>query len=100
MKFSFEFHRDAEDEFLESYIWYEEGKDGLGDQFFDEVERKLQLITQKPEMFPFDEFPIRKAILKKFPFTIFYEFNAASKRIYVVGIFHSKRNPQVLKKRI
>lgn len=82
MKFALEFHPDAEGEFLESYVWYEERKDGLGDQFFDAVESKLQLISQKPEMFPFDEFPIRKAVLKKFPLAIFYEFNAISKRIY------------------
>ncbi|MCY7410020.1 MAG: hypothetical protein LH473_07090 [Chitinophagales bacterium] len=100
MKHVLQFHIEAEIEFTEAVLWYEEKKAGLGDEFLDAVEAKLKLIDKCTELFPFDDAPIRKVVLKRFPFSIFYEFDASAKNIYVIEIFHSKRNLKVLKNRM
>lgn len=42
------FHVDAEDEFTDSYIWCEEEKDGLGEQFRITINKLLQDISKNP----------------------------------------------------
>ena len=51
--------------------WCEDQQSGVGDKFLDEVEAKLEKISQKPESYSKIYKDVRKASLK-FPFNIFY----------------------------
>ncbi|MDQ6756105.1 MAG: type II toxin-antitoxin system RelE/ParE family toxin, partial [Bacteroidota bacterium] len=42
----------AQKEITESWEWYEERQQGLGDRFFKEVINKIRLIEQNPERYP------------------------------------------------
>ena len=46
----YEFHPEAEDEFLEAAAHYESEVPGLGDRFGDEVERVVSLLLEHPEL--------------------------------------------------
>ena len=81
----------ARAEFESAARWYEEKRKGLGAQFVLVVEAKLDSIRKNPELFPV-VYKYRRAIVKRFPFAIFFE--ALDKGINVLAIYHTSREPQ------
>ena len=79
-------------EFEESWAWYEEQQEGLGDKFEIQLLTKLTEIQKNPNRYPNKEKKYREAILKKYPFIIIYYFN--EEEIIVTSIFHTSRNPK------
>jgi len=77
--------------------WYNLQKEDLGLEFFQEIKIVLLRINDNPIQFPIETLAIRKAIIKRFPFTIF--FYISGNVINVFAIFHSSRNPISWKKR-
>jgi plasmid stabilization system protein ParE len=78
--------------------WYEAQVRGLGLEFTEAVNAKVLLIAKTPELFQIAEHRTRRAILSRFPYTIFYRI--AQNRIVIVAVFHSARKPIVwLRKR-
>ena len=88
----------AKAETAEAYNWYEERKQGLGEQFLVAVEALLSVIQRTPERFPAVLGPARKARLRRFPYAIYYIWRDG--RISVIAVYHAKRNPQVLIERL
>jgi len=76
----------------EAYLWYEEKEPGLGLEFMDEVQRMLQYIQEHPLMFAIVEDDIRRALIARFPYGIFYVDEQDC--IAVHSILHLKRNPE------
>jgi len=91
------FRRVAKLEMDESIAWYESRRVGLGMEFAAEVDRFLQRIGDKPEIFPQVRQEVRRAVLHRFPYTI--HFLPESDRIVVLAVFHAKRNPRILEDR-
>jgi toxin ParE1/3/4 len=93
------FHDEAEAEFNAAVAHYEEIRSGLGLDLQKQVEHAVSLIQQNPHSFPrHNSKDLRKCVLKRFPYTIFYiEFK---KYIWVVAVAHQKRRPGYWKKRV
>lgn len=85
--------KEADKEYSESAIWYEEQSIGLGDRFIITIQKKLELIQHNPERYPKRKEGLREAVVKVFPFVIIYSFNKKESLIVVSSIFHTKRNP-------
>lgn len=75
-----------------AYAWYEEQRSGLGDTFLDRVEECLQAIARNPKASPLVAHEARRAIVKQFPYVIF--FRIESKAIYIYSVFHTSQDPQ------
>ena len=88
---------EAQAELLEAFHWYEERSKGLGAEFFRTVQACMSSIERNPEMYPFVYHDIRRALLRKFPFGIFYVID--QQRIAVLACFHSKRDPDKWRER-
>jgi plasmid stabilization system protein ParE len=73
------------------YRWYENQRAGLGHRFLDELEACIGRICQSPKAFTpvLDQF--RRALLKRFPYAIFYEY--AGGRVTIHAVFHCSQNP-------
>jgi|SRR5579871_1036184 len=84
----------AEDEIISSWKWYETQQQKLGDRFFYELSLKLEKITQNPEQYSARYKNYREATLSVFPFSIIYRINKKKKAIFIISVFHSKRNPK------
>ncbi len=82
---------EADAELAEAYTWYEEQSLGLGKAFLVCVEACLQKIQANPKLFPIVHREVRRALLQRFPYSVFYVKEKAI--IYVVAIFHERRNP-------
>ena len=81
----------AEEEMREAYAWYEERETGLGSDFIRTVEACLELARRYPEIFPAVHREIRMAVVRRFPYSIFYLPTAEA--IIVLSVFHASREP-------
>lgn len=97
--YTLEFHVLAREEVSDAYLYYESQKSGLGDNnFLESLDDIFNLILDNPNLFPKDFEEVRKALLKKFPFTIYYE--VVEEQIFVYSVFHQSRNPEVWQRRV
>lgn len=94
MSYQLIFHPEAEKEYLEAYQWYEQEKKGLGERFEKMVEQRLQQILLNPENYGISKTYYRETSTNIFPYTIVYKPNKKKKLIYIVAIYHAKRNPK------
>ncbi len=86
----------AELELQDAYRWYEGCRPGLGRDFMMCVEERVQIMRQFPQAFPEVHREIRQAVIRRFPYSIFYLPTPHS--IIVLSVFHSSRKPTVWKK--
>jgi plasmid stabilization system protein ParE len=76
-----------------AYRWYENERAGLGSEFLEAVDKLVRTIAENPERFAVIRKDVRRAVLRRFPYSIFYRI--VSGYIVVIACFHGKRNPKV-----
>jgi plasmid stabilization system protein ParE len=74
------------------FDWYEEQKPGLGDILLGRVEECLSAIQRSPRAFQPVGKDARRAIVKQFPYAIFYRIE--EEIIYIYSVFHTSQDPQ------
>jgi plasmid stabilization system protein ParE len=89
---------EADDDIAESYDWYEGREPGLGDDFLRCVEACVLGIHRHPELYPVAVDEFRRALIRRFPFEIFYE--VAGDCLIVYSVFHCSQDPQKWRKRL
>lgn len=77
----------------EAYWWYEEQKEGLGEDFLTELDSYFLKVKSHPEYFGKIRKNFRQAALKRFPYVIVYEIIKAE--VIVFAVFHTRRNPKL-----
>lgn len=87
----------AEQDIKDSIIYYAEKEEGLDKQFLSIINQAFQLISIKPFSFPFIKNPVRKFVIKNFPFNVYYIVE--NDVIYILAVYHQKRNPKMWKSR-
>ena len=80
-----------------AYRWYEKEREGLGSEFLETVDKALKVIAETPERFPVIRKDMRRAVLRRFPYSLFYRI--VSGHVALIACFHSKRNPKVWRSR-
>ena len=80
-----------------AYKWYESQATGLGDQFLDVVGEQWRSFESNPEQFPIIHRTTRRALLRRFPYQLFYRLEANV--IIVVACLHGRRHPRQWKMR-
>ncbi|MEQ1794126.1 MAG: type II toxin-antitoxin system RelE/ParE family toxin [Nitrospira sp.] len=92
-----EFHPEAELELIAAAVRYEEQVSGLGQRFEAEICRAIYLLLDQPEIgLPIDP-DLRKFILTRFPFTLYYSVTADV--LCIEAIAHHRRRPGYWKSR-
>ena len=81
----------------DAYLWYEEQRPGLGDEFLIAVESSLQAVRSHPEAWPVVYRETRRALLHCFPHGLFYRLYG--QRIVIVACMHASRDPRQWKSR-
>ena len=80
-----------------AYGWYEQQQTGLGEEFLAAVNASFDAIQEYPEMFARVDGEIRRAIVARFPYAVFYRIEA--KRLVVLAVLHMARDPKLWPKR-
>jgi len=83
---------EAQQDVDESYRWYENHRPGLGEEFLGCVEACIQTICRTPELHVKVHEEYRRALLRRFPYAIFYEY--ADGKVTVYCVFHTSRDPK------
>jgi plasmid stabilization system protein ParE len=92
------FRPEADLEYIEAQQWYRERRPGLELEFMECVDEVLQRIRHNPFMYPIRMRHLRRAVVRRFPYSIYYDVTETQIKIFAV--FHSSRNPRVLQSRI
>lgn len=83
---------EAEIDLAGAYSWYEQQRGGLGAEFLNCVDACIQNVIRHPEMYTAVYRSFRRALVRRFPYGIFYEYSCGAVTVY--GIFHSAEDPQ------
>ena len=92
------FTPDADAELAEARQWYAHQREDLDIEFMERIDAALLRIVRNPHLYPIVYRTLRRAVVRRFPFAVFYEVTADE--IQVVAVFHSRRNPEVWKSRV
>ena len=75
----------------EAHDWYEERSPGLGSEFQLAFELQLKRVEQVPLMFPELLPGIRRTLLPRFPYGVFYAVRLDL--VHVLAVIHNARDP-------
>ena len=92
------FHPEAEAEFVQAAVWYEEQQQGLGPRFLNCVQDALNSLAINPELYPLVDGDVRRCLTKTFPFGIL--FRAGREQIAVLAVMHLHRELGYWKPRV
>jgi plasmid stabilization system protein ParE len=85
------FRSEAASDVLLAREWYDGQRPGLGDDFVRSLERVIDLISELPEAFPEIAVGLRRALLGRFPYAVYYRLNADE--VEVIACLHTRRSP-------
>lgn len=88
---------EARDDIEQASTWYERQRPGLGDNFLEQVLDALDRIAENPETYPVVHRQTRRAVLRRFPFGVFYRVEVDA--IVVIAIMHGSRDPRAWQRR-
>jgi toxin ParE1/3/4 len=83
---------EAEADLAEAHAWYQQRRHGLGDEFLRSVDAALAAMERLPEAYPAVHRDIRRALLRRFPYALFYRLVGGE--VLVIGCFHAARDPK------
>ena len=75
------------------YDWYEKQRSGLGEEFLAAVQSTLHSVELYPGMFAHVHGEVRRAIVPRYPFAIFYLVEPS--RVVVLRALHTARDPRL-----
>ncbi|MEI6639998.1 MAG: type II toxin-antitoxin system RelE/ParE family toxin [Chlorobium sp.] len=75
----------------EAQEWYELQNPGLGDEFMAAMELQLKRLEQAPLLYSEVIPNVRRALLSRFPYGLFYVVR--SNFVHIFAVLHDARNP-------
>jgi len=87
----------ARQEIISAARYYGRKSPTLGLQFFDRIDNLFALIKEHPLLFPLSFPQFRRALLKQFPYVIFYEIE--NDMILVGAVLHQHQDTSVISDR-
>jgi toxin ParE1/3/4 len=91
---------EAESDIDIAFVWYELKQPELGDLYFKIIDKSVQFISNNPfacqEVFK----GIRRMVIKKFPYGIYYKVIPNKIVIQIIGVIHFQRGSKVIRNRI
>jgi plasmid stabilization system protein ParE len=80
-----------------AFAWYERQRPGLGTEFEAALEADLALLREVPTAFPIVLRQLRKLLLRRFPYAIYYAIEADVVRVR--GVLHVRQHPRRWRRR-
>ena len=88
---------EADLDIADTASWYERQREGLGQEFLDELLHSFDLIRENPLSFPVVHRNTHRAVMSKFPFAVFYRI--LENDLVVLSVMHGSRHPGKWKSR-
>lgn len=87
----------AKADVADALAWYQRRRIGLGEEFVEEISATYAAIEKQPLRFPVVIDDIRMAVVRRFPYLIY--FVTAPRGTSVIAVLHGHRDPQVWQRR-
>lgn len=78
--------------------WYLDEAPHVLASFEEEIDRTFSLISERPELYQAVQSTVRRAPVRKFPFSVFYR--VLPEWIEVIAVVHQARDPRTWRRRI
>lgn len=88
---------EAEEDIKEAFQWYDKKHIELGKDFLHCVEEGIKKIRNNPQLYPIVYRNIRRILIRRFPFCIF--FIETPDKLVILAVIHGRRNPKRWKER-
>jgi plasmid stabilization system protein ParE len=82
----------AESDFQLAEEWYEDQQEGLGQEFFNELNAVVEAISIHPKLFQVRYKDVRVGYLNRFPFVVHYRSD--HQRLTIIAVFHTSLAPK------
>jgi plasmid stabilization system protein ParE len=76
----------------EAFSWYQRERAGLGWEFDADLQRTFALLVERPEAAPEVHRGLRRALLQRFPYVVYYQSQADA--VLVRAVLHTRRRPR------
>ena len=94
------FHPGALAEYREAALRYKRVKPELGRDFRNTVEKAIAAILEHPARFGPVERGVRRCLLTRFPYKIYFLHEEALKQVVIYAVMHVSREPDYWKSRL
>jgi plasmid stabilization system protein ParE len=85
------YHPDAEAELTDAARFYEQRVLALGSRFLDDVDQAIGVILNAPERWRIIEADVRRYLMPRFPYGIYYR--VCSDQVRILAFKHHSRHP-------
>jgi toxin ParE1/3/4 len=89
--------QEAEEDLADAKRWYQRQRAGLEEEFRVCVEEALTFLEQAPEAHPVLYKGVRKTLIRRFPYAIFYQVE--EDHVAVLAVLHKRRHPRTWQSR-
>ena len=89
----------ADDDVAAAFAEYAAARGELGDEFLADVEKVVQTLARFPEIGPTAHRELRRALLDRFPYSLYYRLLPAVTTIEIRACVHQKRHPRTWRRR-
>jgi toxin ParE1/3/4 len=84
----------AQADIREAALWYDAQRPGLGTEFTLRIDALLERIAQNPLQFPEIGSGVRRALLQRFPYAVYFIVAASP---VLIAVLHQRPHPERLK---
>ena len=85
------FRAEAASDVVLAKEWYDAQRQGLGDEYIRSLDQVIELVSEIPEAFPEISLGLRRALLGRFPYALYYRVSGET--IDVIACLHARRSP-------
>lgn len=99
---SYHFHSEAAEEYLAATRYYLESASSLvAAAFVAEIEAAILAVVASPATWPvIDDPEIRRYLVRRFPYSIYYRWDAVRARVSIYAVMHLSRQPDYWRSRV
>lgn len=98
--FKIKLKKDALRDIEESRAYLEAQKENLGKEFVGEFYETSKKIAQNPKGFLIFLGDVRRALMKRFKFGVYFSLNEEEQEVHVLNVVHQNRNPKTILKKL
>jgi toxin ParE1/3/4 len=91
------FRRRAKNELEDAIEWYDEQRQGLGDEFLRCVEEAISKASQSPLSYAVAFQDVRRIAVRRFPYSV--DYRPEEERLVVLAVHHHNRDDSELSRR-
>ena len=100
MSYAVVFRTEALQDITGAMDWYDEQQAGLAERFYAQLESKLEQVAEHPFLYSIRYAEVRCVVVDDFPYLMHYYVEEERRRVTVLGIIHTSRDPRTGQERL